>query len=117
VSVVATIGYSAFFVGPPLIGFLAHEVGYRAALLVIAVPVVLGLLVVGAARPLPTAAGAERPDAGPADAQPADAEPADAGPADAQPTGAGLTAPEPADVQRADADAAGEGASAGDRPN
>jgi MFS family permease len=55
VSVVATIGYSAFFVGPPLIGFLAHEVGYRNALLVIAVPVVVGLLVVGAARPLPVA--------------------------------------------------------------
>ncbi|WP_454041318.1 MFS transporter [Cellulosimicrobium sp. Marseille-Q8652] len=57
VSVVATIGYSAFFMGPPLIGFLAHEVGYRSALLVIAIPVVVGLLVVGAARPLPTAAG------------------------------------------------------------
>lgn len=57
VSVVATIGYSAFFVGPPLIGFLAEHVGYRHALLVIAVPVVVGLLAVGAARPLPTAAG------------------------------------------------------------
>ncbi|MGX1576305.1 MFS transporter [Cellulosimicrobium funkei] len=58
VSVVATIGYSAFFIGPPLIGFLAEHVGYRGALLVIAVPVVVGLLVVGATRPLPTAAGA-----------------------------------------------------------
>lgn len=57
VSVVSTIGYSAFFLGPPLIGFLAHAVGYRHALLVIAVPVVVGLLVVNAARPLPTAAG------------------------------------------------------------
>ncbi|MFF2832847.1 MFS transporter [Cellulosimicrobium cellulans] len=57
VSVVATIGYAAFFMGPPLIGFLAEHVGYRAALLVIAVPVVVGLLVVGATRPLPTAAG------------------------------------------------------------
>jgi MFS family permease len=57
VSVVATIGYSAFFMGPPLIGFLAEHVGYRAALLVIAIPVVVGLLVVGATRPLPTAAG------------------------------------------------------------
>lgn len=57
VSVVATIGYSAFFMGPPLIGFLAEHVGYRGALLVIAVPVVVGLLVVGATRPLPTAAG------------------------------------------------------------
>lgn len=58
VSVVSTIGYSAFFVGPPLIGFLAEHIGgYRPALLVIAVPLVIGLLVVNAARPLPTAAG------------------------------------------------------------
>jgi len=58
VSVVSTIGYSAFFVGPPLIGFLAEHIGgYRPALLVIAVPLVIGLVVVGAARPLPTAAG------------------------------------------------------------
>lgn len=69
VSVVATIGYSAFFVGPPLIGFLAHEVGYRNALLVIAVPVVVGLLVVGAARPLPAEAVDE-----PAAGEPAEAE-------------------------------------------
>lgn len=52
VSVVSTIGYSAFFVGPALIGFLAHLVGYREALLVLALPVVVGLLVAGAARPL-----------------------------------------------------------------
>ncbi|MGW6004155.1 MFS transporter [Oerskovia enterophila] len=58
VSVVSTIGYSAFFVGPPLIGFLAEHIGgYRPALLVIAVPLVIGLLVVNAAKPLPTAAG------------------------------------------------------------
>lgn len=62
VSVVSTIGYSAFFVGPPLIGFLAEHIGgYRPALLVIAVPLVIGLLVVNAARPLPTAAGAGGP--------------------------------------------------------
>jgi MFS family permease len=53
VSVVSTIGYSAFFVGPALIGFLAEQTGYRLALLVIAVPVAIGLLVAGAARPLP----------------------------------------------------------------
>ncbi|MFD6178827.1 MULTISPECIES: MFS transporter [unclassified Isoptericola] len=52
VSVVSTIGYSAFFVGPALIGFLAHHVGYRDALLVLAVPIALGLLVAGAAKPL-----------------------------------------------------------------
>jgi MFS family permease len=53
VSVVSTIGYSAFFVGPALIGFLAEHTGYRSALLVIAVPIAIGLLVAGAARPLP----------------------------------------------------------------
>ncbi|MEG3615948.1 MFS transporter [Isoptericola haloaureus] len=51
VAVVSTIGYSAFFVGPALIGFLAHYTGYRLALLVLAVPVVVGLFVAGAARP------------------------------------------------------------------
>jgi len=64
VSVVATIGYSAFFMGPPLIGFLAEHVGYRGALLVIAVPVVVGLVVVGVTRPLPTAAGSAGQQAG-----------------------------------------------------
>ena len=57
VAVVATIGYSAFFAGPPLLGMLAEHVGYRHALLAIAIPVVIGLLVIPAARPLPTAAG------------------------------------------------------------
>ena len=59
VSVVSTVGYSAFFVGPALIGFLAEHVGYRDALLVLALPVAVGLLVAGAARPLAPAA---RPD-------------------------------------------------------
>lgn len=58
VAVVATIGYSAFLAGPPLLGLLAEQVGYRQALLVIMVPVIIGLLVIPAARPLPTAAGA-----------------------------------------------------------
>lgn len=64
VSVVATIGYSAFFVGPPLIGFLAHAVGYREALLIIAIPLVLGLLVASAARPLtdPAASTSDEPE-------------------------------------------------------
>lgn len=60
VAVASTIGYSAFFVGPPLIGFLADLTGYRLAILVLALPVALGLVVAGAARPLPTAAGATR---------------------------------------------------------
>ncbi|WP_149204182.1 MFS transporter [Actinotalea subterranea] len=57
-AVVATIGYSAFLAGPPLLGLLAEHVGYRHALLAIAVPVVIGLFVIPAARPLPTALGA-----------------------------------------------------------
>jgi MFS family permease len=65
VSVVSTIGYSAFLAGPPLLGLLAQHVGYRHALLAIVVPVVVGLFVLSAAAPLPTAAGrrgsAERP--------------------------------------------------------
>lgn len=52
VSVVSTIGYSAFLAGPPLLGLLAQHVGYRHALLAITVPVLLGLLVVNAAAPL-----------------------------------------------------------------
>ncbi len=60
VAVVATIGYSAFLAGPPLIGLLAGHLGYRHALLAVAIPVVVGLLVIPAARPLPTAAGSAR---------------------------------------------------------
>lgn len=52
VSVVSTIGYSAFLAGPPLLGLLANEVGYRHALLVIVIPVVAGLTVLRAAAPL-----------------------------------------------------------------
>ena len=52
VSVVSTIGYSAFLAGPPLLGLLAQHVGYRHALLVILVPVALGVFVAGAAAPL-----------------------------------------------------------------
>ncbi|SDD70188.1 Fucose permease [Sanguibacter gelidistatuariae] len=44
-SVVSTIGYTAFFAGPPVLGWLADHIGYRHALLTIAVPVLLGLLV------------------------------------------------------------------------
>jgi MFS family permease len=57
VSVVTTIGYSAFFVGPPLIGFIAHHVGYRHALLFVGIPIALGLVVMSAVRPLPGAVG------------------------------------------------------------
>lgn len=53
IAVVSTIGYSAFLAGPPLLGMLAEQVGYRHALLAILAPVVVGLFVMHAARPLP----------------------------------------------------------------
>jgi fucose permease len=51
VSVVATIGYTAFLAGPPLLGFLGDHVGVLRALTVVAVLLVPALAVVGAARP------------------------------------------------------------------
>lgn len=56
VAVVSTIGYSAFLAGPPLLGILAEHVGYRHALLAIAVPLVISLALVTATRPLRPAA-------------------------------------------------------------
>src|SRR5699024_3488773 len=50
-SVVSTIGYTAFLVGPGVLGLLADHVGTRNALLAILVPLVVGLLVIPAARP------------------------------------------------------------------
>lgn len=60
VAAVSTIAYTAFFVGPPLIGFVAHATGYRLAVLVLLVPMALGLVVARSVRPLPTAAGVKR---------------------------------------------------------
>ncbi|WP_147918587.1 MFS transporter [Ruania zhangjianzhongii] len=68
-SVVSTIGYTAFLVGPGVLGLLADVVGTRSALLVILVPLVAGLLAIPAARPPQTAeqTGAPTsPTAGPA---------------------------------------------------
>ncbi len=56
-SVVSTIGYGAFLMGPPLIGFLGDRVGVLDALLAVGVVSLLAILVVPAARPLPQAAG------------------------------------------------------------
>lgn len=58
VAVVATIGYTAFLAGPPLLGFLAGFVGYRHSLLAIGLPVLIGLLVVRAAAPIGQGHGA-----------------------------------------------------------
>lgn len=50
VSAVATIGYCAFLVGPPLIGFLGEQVGLLNALLVVLGLCAIGAAVSGAAR-------------------------------------------------------------------
>jgi MFS family permease len=52
VSVVATIGYTAFLAGPPVLGYLGDRVGVLNALLLVAVMLVPSALVVPAARPL-----------------------------------------------------------------
>ena len=52
VSVVSSIGYIAFLAGPPLLGMLADHVGYRHALLVIAIPLLGSLLLAPVAAPL-----------------------------------------------------------------
>jgi MFS family permease len=53
VSVVSTIGYTAFLAGPPLLGFVGDHVGTLKALLVVAVLLVPAALVVPAAREQP----------------------------------------------------------------
>jgi MFS family permease len=55
VSVVSSIGYIAFLAGPPLLGMLADLIGYRYALLTIAIPLVASLLLSPIAAPLPSA--------------------------------------------------------------
>ena len=51
VSVVSSIGYTAFLAGPPLLGLLAEHVGYRQSLLVIVVPLVISLFITRVAAP------------------------------------------------------------------
>ncbi|WP_345605538.1 MFS transporter [Pseudonocardia adelaidensis] len=52
VSVVSSIGYTAFIAGPPLIGILGEHAGILRALFVVLGALVLGLLAAGASRPL-----------------------------------------------------------------
>lgn len=63
VSVVSSIGYTAFLAGPPLVGLLAEpeRLGVLRALLVVFVALLVGAVVARSAAPLP------RPDAVPAD--------------------------------------------------
>ena len=57
VSAVATVGYCAFLVGPPLIGLVGESVGILNALLIVFVLIVLATLAAPAARPTKGAAG------------------------------------------------------------
>jgi MFS family permease len=50
VSVVSSIGYTAFLAGPPLVGFLAEAVGILRALLVVLGMLLVGVLAAGATR-------------------------------------------------------------------
>jgi MFS family permease len=50
VSAVATIGYLAFLVGPPLLGFLGDHFGLLHALLVVVGLIVVAGLISGGAR-------------------------------------------------------------------
>lgn len=56
VSVVSSIGYTAFLAGPPLVGLLAEpeRLGILRALLVVLVALLVGAAVAGRAAPLPT---------------------------------------------------------------
>jgi predicted MFS family arabinose efflux permease len=53
VSVVASVGYTAFLAGPPLIGFLGDHVGVLHSISVAAALLAVGFLLAGACRPLP----------------------------------------------------------------
>jgi MFS family permease len=54
VSVVSTLGYISFLAGPPLLGYLGDLTGIHLALLAILAPIILALLLAGAAKPLKT---------------------------------------------------------------
>ena len=62
VSVVSSLGYTAFLAGPPLVGFLAEAAGILRALLVVLVALAVGALAAGASRPVGRPVG--RPAAG-----------------------------------------------------
>ncbi|RDV08303.1 MFS transporter [Arthrobacter sp. RT-1] len=59
VSVVSTLGYISFLAGPPLLGYLGDLTGIHLALLAILAPILLALLLAGAAKPLKTKQAAE----------------------------------------------------------
>lgn len=60
VSAVATIGYGAFLIGPPLIGFVGHQIGVLNALWIVLGLIVVATLCIPAAREPVKNSGAER---------------------------------------------------------
>lgn len=59
VSVVSTLGYISFLAGPPLLGYLGDLTGIHLALLAILAPILLALVLAGAAKPLKTKQAAD----------------------------------------------------------
>lgn len=86
VAAVATVGYFAFLVGPPVIGFLGEQVGLLNALWVVLVLILVAALASGAARERGAAA---RGAAGPSGEAPAGEAPV----AESVPSSAGSSAP------------------------
>jgi MFS family permease len=64
VSAVATIGYGAFLIGPPLIGFVGHQIGVLNALWIVLGLIIVATLAVPAARAPRAAAPAKTEDSG-----------------------------------------------------
>ena len=60
VSVVSTLGYISFLAGPPLLGYLGDLTGIHLALLAILAPILVALLLAGAAKPLASGPARER---------------------------------------------------------
>ena len=44
VSVLSTVNYGAFLIGPPVLGMVAEHVGYHRAMVVLVLPITLGIL-------------------------------------------------------------------------
>ncbi|HET9128188.1 MAG TPA: MFS transporter [Propionibacteriaceae bacterium] len=62
---VATAGYAAFLVGPPVLGFLGQHIGIRHAIVVVLAVVLVTVFVAGAARPAPAERAGAAHDAAP----------------------------------------------------
>jgi MFS family permease len=74
VSAVATVGYTAFLVGPPLLGIVGEQIGVLLALLIVFGLIVCAVLAAPAAAPL-TRREAAFGDPGPSDSTLATAQP------------------------------------------